>query len=265
MSQATNYLEGKLLEHLFDLASYSAPATMYLGLFTSVTDGEVPTLTEVSGGSYARAAITNDATSWSRTGNVVSNDNLITFTTATGSQGTVTHWGLWDASSGGNLLVYGTLPAATAINNGTTFRVAAGQIVVTYNAKSNYTAGKLLDHLCGIASWTVPTDHYIAAMTANPTDAGGGTEVSTSGTDYDRIQVAVGSAEWTRTNNEVSNDNDVLWDPATASYGSVTGHAAYDANPAGNLLWWAPRASPTTIGIGSELALLAGEIVYKLD
>lgn len=265
MSQASDYLEQKLLDHLFGLAAYTAPATMYLALFTALTSGETPTVTEAAGGSYARVAITNDATGWSRASNTVTNDNILTFTTATGSQGTVTHWGLYDASSGGNLLIYGELPSPTAIVNGTTFRVAAGQLSITLNAKSTYAAGKLLDHLFGIASWTVPTDQYIACFTANPTDAGGGTEVSTSGTAYAREQVTNGAAGWTRTGSAVTNDNDIEWDEATASYGSVTGHAAFDASSGGNMLWWAPRSSPVTVGAGSILGISAGDLTYTLD
>lgn len=265
MSQATNYLEAALLDHLFDLAPYSAPATMYLALFTAMSDGEAGTATEVTGGSYARLAITNDATSWSRTGNVITNDNLLTFATAWADWGDVTNWALCDALSGGNKLIYGEFGDPIAVNNGSTFRVGAGQLSVTYNAKSNYAAGKLLDHLFGIASWTVPTNTYIALMTSNPTDAGGGTEVSTSGTAYAREAVAFDASEWTRTNNEVTNDNDIEFAEATADYGTVTGHAAYDASSAGNLLWWAALSPAQTVGSGSQFAFEAGALTYSLD
>lgn len=265
MSQATNYLEAALLDHLFDLSAYTAPATMYLALFTAMSDGEAGTATEVTGGSYARLAITNDATSWSRLSNVVTNDNLLEFAAASANWGDVTHWALCDALSGGNKLIYGEFDDPITVNNGSTFRVGAGQLSVTYNAKSNYTAGKLLDHLFGISSWTVPATVYIALMTANPTDAGGGTEVSTSGTAYARQSVALDPAQWTRTNNEVTNDNDIAFAEATDDYGIVTGHAAYDASSAGNLLWWAALSPSQTINSGSQFAFDAGSLTYALD
>jgi hypothetical protein len=265
MSQATNFLEAALLDHLFGISAYSAPATMYLALFTAMPSGETPTATEVTGGSYARKAITNDATEWSRTGNVITNDNLLDFVTASANWGTVTHWALMDASSGGNMLVYGELSTPVAINNGSTFRVAAGQLSITYNAKSNYAAGKLLDHLFGIASWTVPANQYIALFTAAPTDAGGGTEVSTSGTAYARETVANSASGWSRTNNEVTNDNNIEWAEATASYGTVVAVGSFDALTVGNMLWWATKTPSETVGLGSIFAFAAGALAYTLD
>src|SRR5436190_15606435 len=265
MSQATNFLEQSLLDHLFDLASYSAPATMYLALFTAMSSGETGSGTEVTGGDYARLAITNDATSWSRTSNVVTNDDLLTFATASANWGDVTHWALMDDPTAGNMLIYGAFGSSVTVNNGSTFRVASGQLAITYNAKSNYTAGKLLDHLFGIASFTAPTDIYVALMTANATDAGGGTEVSTSGTDYARQQISNGAGEWSRTTNEVTHDNDIEYDEAAASYGTVVGQAAYDAGSVGNLLWWGALTPPQTVGLGSQFAFEAGSLVYSLD
>lgn len=265
MSQATDFLEQALTDHLFDLASYSAPATMYLALFTAMSSGETGTGTEVTGGSYARLAITNDATSWSRTSNVITNDNLLTFVTASANWGDATHWALMDASSSGNMLIYGEFDDPVTINNGSTFRVAAGQLSITYNAKSTYAAGKLLDHLFGVASFSVPTDQYIALFTAAPTDAGGGTEVSASGTDYAREQVANDASGWSRTSSTVSNDNDIEWAEATASYGTVVAVAAFDASTVGNMLWWATKTPSETVGIGSIFAFASGALTYTLD
>ena len=264
MSQATDFLEQALEDHLFGLASYSAPATMYLALFTAMSSGETGTGTEVTGGSYARLAITNDATSWSRTSNVITNDNLLEFVTASANWGTATHWALFDASSGGNMLIYGTLDSVV-INNGSTFRVAAGQLSITYNAKSNYTAGQLLDLLFGIDGFTTPATQYIALFTAAPTDAGGGTEVSTSGTDYAREAVTNDGTGWSRSTSTISNDNDIEWDEATASYGTVTAVAAFDASSAGNMLWWATKTPSETVGTGSIFAFASGALTYTLD
>ena len=265
MSQATDFLEAELLDHLFGIGAYTAPATMYLALFTAMSSGETPTATEVTGGSYARLAITNDATSWTRTSNAITNDSLLNFVTASANWGTVTHWALMDASSGGNMLIYGEFADPIVINNGSTLRIAAGQIDITYNAKSNYAAGKLLDHLFGIASWTVPTDQYIGLFTAAPTDAGGGTEVSTSGTDYAREEVANDATGWSRTSNTVSNDNDIDYAEATASYGTVVAVASFDDPTAGNMLWWATKTPSETVGSGSIFSFAAGALEYTLD
>lgn len=265
MSQATDFLESELLDHIFGIGAYTAPATMYLALFTAMSSGETPTATEVTGGSYARLAITNDATSWSRTSNVVTNDNLLEFVTASANWGDASHWALFDASSGGNMLIYGAFSSAITINNGSTLRVAAGQLSITYNAKSTYAAGKLLDHLFGIASWSVPATQYIGLFTATPTDAGGGTEVSTSGTDYAREAVTNDATGWSRTTNTVTNDNDIEWAEATASYGTVVAVASFDASSAGNMLWWATKTPSETVGTGSIFAFASGALSYSLD
>jgi len=125
MSALSNYLENKLLDHALGTASYTMP-TVYLALYTSdPTDAD--TGTEVSGGGYARQAVSFNAAS----GGSASNSSDITFPQATADWGTITHIGLRDASTGGNLLWYGALDVAKTINNGDTFEISAGDLVVT--------------------------------------------------------------------------------------------------------------------------------------
>ena len=125
MSALSNYLENKLLDHALGTASYTMP-TVYLALYTSdPTDAD--TGTEVSGGGYARQAVSFNAAS----GGSASNSSDITFPQATADWGTITHIGLRDASTGGNRLWYGALDVAKTINNGDTFEISAGDLVVT--------------------------------------------------------------------------------------------------------------------------------------
>lgn len=83
--------------------------------------------TEVSGGAYAREAATFSAP----VGGVTSNSVDITFTQATASWGTVTHFGILDASSGGNLLYHGALTTAKTVDNGDIFKFTSGNLSVT--------------------------------------------------------------------------------------------------------------------------------------
>ena len=122
----SDYLEGKLLDHLFDIASYTAPST-YVGLSTADPTDDASGLAEPSSGAYARVEVT----AWSRSGNEVDNDSDITFPTATGSWGTITHGCLFDASTSGNLLVSFALDASKAVASGDTVKFAAGQFNVT--------------------------------------------------------------------------------------------------------------------------------------
>ena len=122
----SNYLEGKLLDHLFNVASFTQP-TLYVGLSTADPQDDASGLAEPSGNGYARVAVS----SWARTDNTMDNDNDISFPTATGSWGTVTHGCLFDASSGGNLLLSFALDSSKTIVNGDTVKFAAGQFNVS--------------------------------------------------------------------------------------------------------------------------------------
>ena len=116
----SNYLENKVLLHVFGATAYTAPSTLYVALFTS-DPGETGSGTEVSGGSYARQTAT-----FTVTGNQASNTAAVEFPTATGSWGTITYAAVYDASSGGNLLAYGALTTSKTIASGDVLRIPAG-------------------------------------------------------------------------------------------------------------------------------------------
>lgn len=129
MSKASDYLENKLTDLILRGAAFTAPVTIYVSLHTA-DPLDAASGTEVSGGSYARVAITANTTNWSGTqsagstvassgtGGASSNNGAITFPSPTASWGTVTHFGIWDAATTGNLLVHGALGTSKTINNG---------------------------------------------------------------------------------------------------------------------------------------------------
>jgi len=123
----TNFLETEILDHVFAGAAYTAPSTKYIGLFTA-TPGETGGGTEVSGSAYARQSM-----AFATSGDTTSNSSAVEFPTATGSWGTITHVGIFDASSSGNLMVYATLTASKAITTGDVFRVPSGDLDITLN------------------------------------------------------------------------------------------------------------------------------------
>ena len=126
MAAMSNYLENKHLDHFLGTASTSAPSTVYLALYTSdPTDANSGT--ELSGSGYARQAIAFSAAS----SGSASNSGAVTFPTATGSWGTVSHIGIFDASTSGNLLYHAALSASKTIANGDVFKVNASGISIT--------------------------------------------------------------------------------------------------------------------------------------
>jgi hypothetical protein len=121
----SNYLENKILLHVFGATSYTAPATIYVGLYTS-DPGEAGTGTEVSGGSYARQTIT-----FTVTANQASNTAAVEFPTATASWGTVTHVAVLDASTSGNVLASAALSVSKTIGSGDVLRINAGDLDIS--------------------------------------------------------------------------------------------------------------------------------------
>lgn len=122
MSQASNYLETAIFNHVFRNTSYTSPASLYVALFTSTAtsaDIEAGTLTnEVSGGAYARQAITFGAP----TNGAGSNSGTITFTTASANWGIIRFAAIMDASSAGNVLWWAQLNSDVTINSGNTYQ-----------------------------------------------------------------------------------------------------------------------------------------------
>jgi len=123
----SNYLETEILDHVFGGAAYTAPATLYIALFTSNPD-EDGSGTEVStsGTAYARQTV-----AFTTTGNTTSNTAAVEFPTATASFGTVSHVGVMDASTGGNLLAYAALSSSKDIATGDVFRIPAGDLDIS--------------------------------------------------------------------------------------------------------------------------------------
>ena len=126
MAEFSNYLENAIINAVLRNTSYTSPTTVYVGLFTNdPTDADAGT--EVTGGSYARTAVTMGAPS----NGVSTNSADVTFPTATASWGTVTHIGIHDASTSGNLLFHTPLDTSKTIDSGDIFKITTGNLSVT--------------------------------------------------------------------------------------------------------------------------------------
>lgn len=125
----SDYAENKIVDALLRGQALGAPVTGYVALYTACpTDSTAGT--EVTGGSYARVAVTSSLANWagtqsagsttasSGTGGTTSNNGTITFPAPTANWGVVTCWGILDAASAGNLWIYSALTVNKTINNG---------------------------------------------------------------------------------------------------------------------------------------------------
>jgi len=126
MAEMSNYLENALINVTLRATAYTAPTTVYVALYTTdPTDAD--TGTECSGTSYVRQAVTFGAPS----NGVSTNSAAIEFPQAGGAWGTITHIGIRDALTVGNLLYHTPLDASKTIATGDVFRIASSSLSVT--------------------------------------------------------------------------------------------------------------------------------------
>jgi hypothetical protein len=121
----SNTFETRVLTWVFTSGSATRPTAWYVALFTT-NPAEDASGTEVSGGGYARQSAT-----FTVSGNTASNSGAIEYPTATAGYGTVSHVGVFDASSGGNLIAYAALTTSKTIDTGDVLRIPADDLDIT--------------------------------------------------------------------------------------------------------------------------------------
>lgn len=135
MSQMSDYLEVELRKHIFRTGSFTKPSALWVSLHTA-DPTDAGTGTEVSGGSYARVQRDPLDANWtaaSATNGLTDNAAPITFPSPTANWGSVTHFGIWDASTSGNLITFGALTTPKTINNGDAApSFATGDLDITF-------------------------------------------------------------------------------------------------------------------------------------
>jgi hypothetical protein len=144
MAAMSNFLENKLVDQIFRAQTAPTTSTLHIGLFTAAPN-DAGGGTEVAGNNYSRASVTSSLANWagtqsagsttasSGTGGQTSNNGAITFATPSGTWGTVSHFGVFDAGTSGNLLFHGQLTIAKTINSGDTVSFPAGSLTVTFD------------------------------------------------------------------------------------------------------------------------------------
>ena len=126
MAEFSDYLENKVLDHVLRNVSYSSPTTVFVGLYTS-NPTDTNSGTEVTGGSYARQALSVTTAS----AGIVTSSADVTFPQCTASWGSVGFIGILDALSSGNLLMHTALTTAKTIDTGDILKITSGNLTVT--------------------------------------------------------------------------------------------------------------------------------------
>lgn len=126
---------------------------------------------------------------------------------------------------------------------------------------TDYTENKVLDHIVGKTSFTMPSV-WVALFTAAPSDTGGGTEAT--GGSYARKSTA--GSDWAAASGgATSNAAAITFVTPTGSWGTITHFALMDASTAGNMLAWAPLTTPQAVGTGNTVSFAIGDLDITLS
>jgi hypothetical protein len=128
MSALSDHAEKLVLDWLMTAGTATRPTSWFVGLFTAAPSDSGGG-TEVSTGGYSRKSVSFAAAS--SPGGTTQNSGIVTWTAAGANYGTVSHVGIFDASTGGNLLWHGALSASKTVNDGDTIQFAAGNLTLT--------------------------------------------------------------------------------------------------------------------------------------
>lgn len=134
MANMSDYLEGKIRDHILRGTSFTMPTTLYIALCTGATD-DTGAGTEVpNAGSYARIAYTCNSGNWTAI-NPTTNANDIQSVNATANWGTISHIKIMDSATygSGNVLFHGALNSSQTVNTGQSFKIPAGALGLLFN------------------------------------------------------------------------------------------------------------------------------------
>ncbi len=259
MGSISNDLEIDWLDHIFENTAFTVPTNIYIALSTADPGETGGTIAEPVGNNYARKAhnVWNAAAARAAT-----NNGVITFNTASGAWGTITHYALFDAITAGNFLAYGSLATSKSVVNGNTPSIATTEISVSVNTGgfSDYLSHKMLDHTLKTTAYTPQPTIYVALSTTIPTDAGNVTEPSPPNGYARKAHAAWDAAAAGAT----QNTSVITFATPTGSWGLCVHAAVYDALTVGNYL---ARGSITdqTPDDGDTVRFNAGDLDVTLD
>lgn len=260
----SDYLEPIVLNLLLRDTAYTPASTIYLGLFSALSD-DGGTVTEFAGDGYERPAVVFGAASAGKVTN-----QQVTFATPTADWPEATHVGLFDADSGGNLLFWGELAEPRTALDGEAPVFAAGDLTVDLIANSSiasqHIANALLNRILRNQSWTSITP-WLALSRADPGVDGSALDEPGGGDSYARVNT---TGDWSAAAEdgdgyESSNENAIEFPTASGGWGELTHNALMDASSGGNLILRAALDAPLTINNGETARYPIGECVWRSE
>lgn len=259
MGSFIDAFENKVLDHILKGTALSVPTNIYVALSTADPGESGGAIAEPSGNNYGRA----QCNTWDAAASRASaNTSQINFAQASGSWGTISHWALYDAITGGNLIAYGSFTTPKVIGAGHTPFIKAGELDVSFNTGgvTTHLANLLIDHIFKTTPLSQYTNLYVGVATSNPGDAGS-LAGEPSGNAYARQTVNAWNAA---AGGASANTNAITFPEATGSWGTISHGFIADASSAGNVLIYGPLGASQAIASGDVLEFAAGDFDITL-
>ena len=266
---ASNYLEEIVINLMRGSAgsAFNAPAALYLALFYSNPSDTGIAGTEANYSTYSRQPIQFGPPTAGSAGNsslYIQNSNVITFPEAIASGSSIQYVAVFDASSGGNMLLYGALTSSLAIQSGVSPVFRAGSLRWTWSGNlSAYYRTLIMNTLRGANPSISAFTPYIALYNGDPLNTG--TELS--GIDYARFPVTFSAAEqldsgYAQTRNTGSSDD--VSPIAGSNWGTLTHIAICDAIIAGNVFAGISLGTSYSMLTGSVAGFAPGDLTFSI-
>lgn len=235
---ATNYLEQKFLNTMRGLNNtYTAPAKVYAGLYKSNPTETGKAGTEVSYQGYARQQITFNAPVIESNRVVIKNNAEKAFPKTTIDVGRITHLGISDALTGGNMLFYGAFSEELDLKAEEAPVLLPNEIIFSVTGDlSNAYKKNLLNVLRNVSinSFTP----YMALFKGSPEN--GGKELSKGG--YSRVAIPFSNVYEESGISKLKNSSTIKFNRTTDNIGETDYRVIYDNITAGNPVWY--KAQP---------------------
>lgn len=257
---ASNYFENQMLD-LMRGNTITAPSTVYLGLFISNPSDTGTAGTECSYTGYARQSITFSAPAASGQGLAMQNSAEITFPECSSGSETVTYVGVFDAASGGNMLLYGQLTSSLVVQAGVTPVFRSGAIKWTWTGNlSTYYRTAIMNTLRGTSlSGFTPK---IALCNGDPTASGN----EFSGNNYSRISVAMTApAQQSSGVAQSQNSAQIVSAISSGSWGNLTHICIFDAATNGHPYGIISLGATYNIGANASVGFREGALKFSIN
>jgi len=270
----SNYAETAITNNFFRNTGYSTPVNTYCALYTTnPTDADIGNEVSTIGTGYARQPVTWSAPAVTSVPGVfenkyaIRNTTDIVFPTAQADWGLVTHWGIRDANTAGNLLAYGEVEVAANVTTTNEYMFTAANTVLFWdlNPFSNSVAIAALN-LIFRNTPQVPTPLYVALYSTDPTGSDVGVEVPSVGTGYARQVVAFGTVTQDGSGRAViKNTSPIEFPVATGAYPPVTHIGIRSAATGGTLLLTAPATQVVALKPTEVYKIAVDNLIFGIN